>query len=131
MKRTAINPWEWSLNLGYQQGEVIEAAQKTLYISGQTSVDAQGRPQHSGDMRSQMALSLDNLVSVLKQAEMGLENIAKVTVYTTNVSDSLQNFDLLGQRFGEVNHRPTMTLLEVSGLAMPDLMFEIDAIAVS
>lgn len=64
MKRTAVNPWPWSLSLGYNQAEIIEAASRQLVCAGQTAVDANGNPQRSGDMRGQLALSLDNLETV-------------------------------------------------------------------
>jgi len=60
MKRTAVNPWTWSQALGYNQGEVVEGTSRQLICSGQTSVDAEGTPQHADDMRSQISLTLDN-----------------------------------------------------------------------
>ena len=84
MKRTPVNPWDWSLRLGYNQGEVIEAPRRQLICAGQTSVDAAGTPQHAGDMRAQIALSLDNLEAVLAGAGMGLANISKRYQLATN-----------------------------------------------
>ena len=131
MKRTPINPWLWSLKLGYNQAEVIEGARKQLVVAGQTSIDADGKPQHPGDMRAQMVLSLDNLEAVLKAAGMGLDNIIRLGVYATDVDEALKNFDLLGARFGPLNAAPPMTLLGVTSLAIPPLMFEIEATAVA
>ena len=42
MERSAVNPWQWSLNFGFNQGELVEGASRTLFCSGQTSVDADG-----------------------------------------------------------------------------------------
>lgn len=131
MQRTAINPWTWSQTLGYNQGEILEGVNKQLFCSGQTSVDADGHPQHIDDMRQQMTLALDNLEAVLHTAEMGLINISKLSIFTTNVDETMKHFDIFGQRFGSVNASPPMTLVEVSRLAIPGLMFEIDAMAVS
>ncbi|MEO0904956.1 MAG: RidA family protein, partial [Pseudomonadota bacterium] len=61
MERTAVNPWDWSLKLGYNQGEVISGVTRQLTCAGQTAVDGEGNPQHPGDMRGQIALALDNL----------------------------------------------------------------------
>ena len=61
MKRTAVNPWNWSLKLGYNQAEIIEGQTRQLIVAGQTAVDENGAPQHAGDMRAQIALALDNL----------------------------------------------------------------------
>ena len=130
MKRTAVNPWSWSLNLGYNQAEIIEGARRRLVCAGQTAVDAEGNPQHPGDMRGQIALALDNLQAVLEAAGMGLASIIRLTVYTTDVDETLKHFDVLGSRFGPVEAAPPMTLLGVTRLAIPQLMFEIEATAV-
>ena len=129
MKRTPINPWPWSLNLGYNQAEILDGATRHLICAGQTSVDAEGNPQHPGDMRGQMSLALDNLETVLKAADMSLANITRLTLYATDVDEVLKNFDLLGARFGPLNAAPPMTLLGVTRLAIPPLMFEIEATA--
>ena len=57
MERTAVNPWQWSVNFGFNQGELIEGASRTLFCTGQTSVDADGAPQHPGDMAAQLSLA--------------------------------------------------------------------------
>lgn len=129
MQRTAINPWDWSLNLGYNQGEVIEGISRQLICAGQTAVDAHGAPQHPGDMRAQIALALNSLEAVLTQAGMGLKHVIRLGIYTTDVDEALKNFDLLGMRFGPVQCAPPMTLLGVTRLAIPGLLFEIDATA--
>lgn len=129
MKRRPINPWPWSLNLGYHQAEIIEQPERQMICAGQTAVDATGKPMHPNDMRAQLGQSLDNLETVLKAGDMGLENIIRLTIYTTDVDDALQHFDLLGQRFGPLNAAPPMTLLGVSRLAVADLMIEIEATA--
>jgi enamine deaminase RidA (YjgF/YER057c/UK114 family) len=129
MQRTAINPWDWSLPLGYNQAEIIEGATRQLVCAGQTAVDPVGRPQFPGDMRGQIGLALDNLQAVLSAAGMGLGDVVRLVVYTTDVDEALRHFDLLGRRFGEAGCAPPMTLLGGSRLAVPGLMFEIEASA--
>jgi len=129
MKRTPVNPWSWSLNVGYNQAELLEDANRQLICAGQTSVDAEGNPQHLDDMRNQIKLSIDNLEAVLNAANMGLENITRLQIYTTDVDEAMSHFDQLGARFGPLNAAPPMTLLGVTRLAIPALMFEIEATA--
>lgn len=129
MKRTAVNPWDWSLKLGYNQAEVIEGATRQVICAGQTAVDAHGTPQHAGDMRAQIGLALDNLEAVLSKAGMDLSHVTRLGIYATNVDGALENFDLMGMRFGKHRSAPPMTLLGVTRLAHPDLMFEIEATA--
>jgi enamine deaminase RidA (YjgF/YER057c/UK114 family) len=129
MQRTAANPWDWSVKLGYNQGEIIEGISRQLICAGQTAVDAAGNPQHLGDMRGQMGLALDNLDAVLAAANMGLGNVIRLGIYATDVDEALKNFDLLGTRFGPLGCAPPMTLLGVTRLAIPGLLFEIEATA--
>lgn len=129
MKRAAVNPWSWSLNFGYNQAEMLDGATRQLVCAGQTAVDADGNPQYPGDMRSQIALALDNLEAVLSAADMGLGSVIRLNVYTTDVDEALKHFDILGSRFGPVEAAPPMTLLGVTRLALAPLMFEIEATA--
>ena len=129
MQRTPVNPWNWSLNLGYNQGEVVEGTQRQMICAGQTSVDGEGNPQHLGDMRGQIGLALDNLEAVLADADMDLSNIIRLGVFATDVDEALKNFDLFGMRFGPIQCAPPMTLVGVTRLAIPGLLFEIDATA--
>ena len=129
MKRSPVNPWSWSLKVGYNQGEIIEGVKRQLTCAGQTSVDEHGNPQHIEDMRKQITMAIDNLESVLKSADMSLANITKLGIYTTNVDEAMKHFDILGARFGAIGAAPPMTLLGVTRLAIPGLMFEIEASA--
>ncbi len=129
MKRTPVNPWPWSLKLGYNQAEIIEGTNRQLICAGQTAVDGEGNPQHTQDMRKQIMLTLDNLGAVLNAADMGLGNIIRLVIYTTDVDVALKHFDVFGARFGPLNAAPPMTLIGVTRLAIPGLMFEIEATA--
>ncbi len=131
MERTAVNPWEWSIKLGYNQAEVIDGASRQLICAGQTAVDENGAPQHPGDMRAQISLALDNLEAVLNEAGMDLSNVVKLGIYATDVDEALKNFDLMGMRFGPHQVAPPMTLLGVTSLAIRGLLFEIEATAMA
>jgi enamine deaminase RidA (YjgF/YER057c/UK114 family) len=102
-----------------------------VICAGQTSVDADGNPRHPGDMRGQIGLALDNLEAVLEDAGMDLSNVVKFGVYTTDIDEALENLDLLGMRFGPHQVAPPMTLLGVTRLAIPGLLFEIEATALA
>ena len=129
MQRTPVNPWDWSLKLGYNQAEVITGHTRQMICAGQTAVDGRGQPQHPGDMRGQIELALDNLEAVLTGADMTLGNIIRLGVFATDVDEALTHFDLLGRRFGPIGCAPPMTLLGVTRLAIAGLMFEIEATA--
>src|SRR4051812_29894805 len=131
MERTAVNPWTWSVAFGFNQAELVEGAGKVLFCSGQTSVDADGGPQHPGDMAAQISLAVDNLEAVLADAGMPLANVVRLNFYTTDVDAFLANSAVLGERTGAAGVAPAGTLLGVARLAFPELMIELEATAVA
>jgi enamine deaminase RidA (YjgF/YER057c/UK114 family) len=128
MNRTSINPWSWSLNLGFDQAQLIEGHRRELICSGQDSVDADGNSLHPGDMAAQLRVSLDNLEAVLDDADMTLANVVRLNFYTTDVDALLQQFSIVGERFG--GSRYATTVLGVARLAGPDLVVALEATAV-
>ncbi|WP_032404280.1 RidA family protein [Rhodococcoides fascians] len=130
MERTAIDPVNWSVALGFHQGELVTGHTRTLYCSGQTATNSDAAPVHEGDMKAQLTLSLDNLDAVLAGAEMSMSNVVRLGVYTTDVDLLFQHYGVLMARLGAAGVAPTTTMLGVARLAIPGQMIEIDAIAV-
>jgi enamine deaminase RidA (YjgF/YER057c/UK114 family) len=131
MERTAVNPVPWSLEMGFNQGEIVSGHSRTLYCSGQAAMSGDGKPQHDGDMAAQLALSIDNLEAVLDEAGMSLANLVRLNIYTTDVDLLLQHYGVLASRLGAAGVAPTATLLGVTRLAIPTLMVEIEGTAVA
>ncbi|RSN52199.1 RidA family protein [Actinomadura sp. WAC 06369] len=131
MERTAVNPWPWSTELGYNQGEVVTGDTRTLYCSGQTAMSGEGKPRHPGDMAAQLALSLDNLEAVLGEAGMSLANLVRLNVYTTDADRLFEHYGVLASRLGAAGVAPTTTMLGVTRLAIPDLLVELEGTAVA
>jgi enamine deaminase RidA (YjgF/YER057c/UK114 family) len=129
MKREAINPVDWSLQFGFNQGELIEGHSRTLFCSGQVAIDASGAPQHADDIRAQMSMAMDNLESVLEGGGMTLANIVRLTIYTTDIGDAFKNFDAVLSRLDAAGIKPAQTMLGVAALALPQLKVEIEATA--
>ncbi len=131
MERTVVNPWTWSVEMGYNQGEIVSGNARTLYCSGQTAMSGDGEPQHAGDMVAQLALSLENLETVLGEAGMSLVNLVRLNVYTTDVDLLFQHYGVLASRLGAAGVAPTTTMLGVTRLAIPTLMVELEGTAVA
>ncbi|GAA5136006.1 RidA family protein [Pseudonocardia adelaidensis] len=129
MERTAVNPWKWSLGIGFNQAELIEGTRRELICSGQTSMDGDGHPQHAGDMRAQVILAMDNLEAVLAGADMTLADVVRFNIYTTDVDELFACYDVIAGRFGAAGVQPPCTLLGVTRLAFPELMVELEATA--
>ncbi|GAA3017867.1 hypothetical protein GCM10017559_47250 [Streptosporangium longisporum] len=131
IERTAINPWTWSVELGYNQGEIVSGHTRTLYCAGQTAMSGEGRPQHAGDMGAQLELSLGNLEAVLGKGGMSLANLVRLNVYTTDVDRLFEHYGVLASRLGAAGVAPPTTMLGVTRLAVPDLMVELEGTAVA
>jgi enamine deaminase RidA (YjgF/YER057c/UK114 family) len=131
MERTAVNPVTWSVGMGFNQGEVVSGHTRTLYCSGQTAMDGDGRPLHDGDMAGQLALSIDNLEAVLGAAGMSLVDLVRLTVYATDVDLLLQHYGVLASRLGAAGVAPTTTMLGVTRLAIPGQLVELEGTAVA
>jgi enamine deaminase RidA (YjgF/YER057c/UK114 family) len=127
MKRTPVNPSQWSTKLGFDQGELIEGHQRLLVASGQDAVDDDGNPQHPDDMAAQLELALDNLEAILAAADMSLTDVVRLNVYTTDVEELLKNFSRLNDRFGD--SRYATSVLGVAQLPAPQLVVMLEATA--
>ena len=114
-QRTPINPHSWTIGLGFDQAQLIEEHQRQLLCSGQDAVDADGQPQHPGDMAAQLELALDNLEAIVAAADMTLANVARLNIYTTDVDELInQHFSRINDRFG--NNRYATSILGVAHL---------------
>jgi enamine deaminase RidA (YjgF/YER057c/UK114 family) len=131
IERTAINPVTWSLDLGFNQGEVVTGHTRTLYCSGQTAMGVDGAPRHEGDMAAQIGLSLDNPEAVLGAAGMSLTNLVRLNVYATDVDLLFQHYGVLASRLGAAQVAPPTTMLGVTRLAVPGQMVELEGTAVA
>ncbi|WP_336026833.1 RidA family protein [Geodermatophilus sp. FMUSA9-8] len=130
VQRTAVDPWTWSAALGFSQGVVVSGHARTLWCSGQTATDGEGKPQHPDDVAAQLALALDNLEAVLGGAGMALADVVRLEVLTTDVDRLLESYGVLAGRLGAAGVAPATTMLGVSRLAMPELLVELQATAV-
>ncbi|MGW7129574.1 RidA family protein [Streptomyces bobili] len=131
MERNAVNPVPWSAEMGFNQGEVVSGHSRTLYISGQTAMSGEGKPEHDGDMAAQLALSTANVEAVLAEAGMSLANLVRLNVYTTDVDLLFQHYGVLAGKLGAAGVAPTTTMLGVTRLAIPGQLVELEGTAVA
>lgn len=80
-------------------------------------------------MRAQIALAIDNLETVLREAGFGLADVVRLNYYTTDMDAFLQAGDVLGSRLSGA--QVSSTVLGVTRLAFPELLVEIEATAVA
>jgi 2-iminobutanoate/2-iminopropanoate deaminase len=103
-------------------------AGNTIYVSGQASLDADGRLVGAGDVVAQTRQTLENMKRVLAAAGAALDDVVKVTVYLADRDDRPKVNEVRREYFQD--NRPASTLVEISRFAIEGMLVEIDAIAV-
>lgn len=131
MERRMINPWTWQDEYGYVQANKVRGVQRTLYCSGQAANDETGAAVLAGDMRGQIALALDNLETLLREADFSFADIARLNIYVTDVDQFFANYDAFIGRLAAAGCQHTGSLIGVARLAFPEMMIEIEATAVT
>jgi len=101
----------------------------TIFVSGQASVDAEGRLVGAGDVVAQTRQVLDNMKLALAAAGATLDDVVKVTVYLTHCADRPRVNEVRQAYFGA--NKPASTLIGISEFAIPGMLIEIEAIAVA
>jgi 2-iminobutanoate/2-iminopropanoate deaminase len=101
-------------------------ADSTVWISGLLPVDANGTLVGGDDAAAQAEQVLANLALVLDATKASFADVVKVGVYVRRIGDREAIDQARQRRFG--NARPASTLVEVSALAHPDALVEIDAV---
>jgi len=101
---------------------------KVLHVSGQVAQDATGSVMGKGDIRAQTRQVLENIRTVLASAGGTMDDVARVTVYVTDMSGLAQIHEVRAQYFRRPY--PASTLVEVRSLVKPEYLIEIDAVAV-
>lgn len=100
-----------------------------IFVSGQAAVDDQGQVVGDGDFGAQARYAVGNLKRVLEAAGSSLEQVIKVTIFVTDMSHFPEVVELRGEVF--TPPYPADTICEVRALAYPELMFEIEAVALA
>jgi 2-iminobutanoate/2-iminopropanoate deaminase len=98
-----------------------------LFVAGQSSVDDQGQTVGSGDFQAQGRQTFANLERVLRAGGSSLADVAKVTVFLTDMSRLPELVGLRRTYFSDPF--PADSVVEVTALSRPELMIEIEAIA--
>jgi len=122
-----LNPQTLSTPTGYSHVAEISSG-RTIYIAGQVAFDKAGSLVGKGDFAAQTTQVFENLKSALAAVGATFDNVVKVNTYVTDMSQLQTLRELRGKYYGK--NAPASTLVEIGRLAHPDLMIEIEAIAV-
>jgi reactive intermediate/imine deaminase len=127
-RKRAINPKEVAPPLKpHYSNSVRVTAGPLLFIAGQIATDAQGRLVGAGDLRAQATQVLENIRAILRANSADMEDVVNVTVYVTDIRAFHDISDIRLRYFPKDG--PASAIVEVSKLALPELMIEISAVA--
>lgn len=108
---------------------VVSAGEKTVYISGQVAWDEKFQVVGEGDLAEQTRKVYENIQHVLDKIGATWENVVKTTIYTTLPYEN-ETIAKVKHEFLKGVSSPAETLIGVHGLAAPELLVEIEALAV-
>lgn len=130
MEKKRIQPQGMFDSPAYSQGIEVSGVSSTVYIGGQNSVDKDGNIVGKGDFALQCRQALTNVKTVLEAADCTVDNLVKLTIYYVKGNDPRLGFAAFKEVFGLMSIPPVITVIEVLGLAVPDFLIEVDAVAV-
>ncbi|MEV0322561.1 RidA family protein [Streptomyces sp. NPDC050658] len=128
-QRTITNPPALHDPTPLAYSHAVSAPGELVFIAGQYASDAGGSPV-PGPFADQVELALDRLRSALEAVGLGYEHVVRLGTYI--VDHDMEKLETLGKslhaRFGD--RLPAQTLSGVASLALPGMLFEVDAVAV-
>ena len=128
MSRVPVEPDGVAPPGGHYSHGVVAAQGTTIYAAGQVALDENGALVGAGDVAAQARQVLVNLRRVLEAAGATLDDVVKTTVYLTDLDFRGPVNEARSEAF--TAPPPANTLTVVSGLARPEFLVEIEAVAV-
>jgi enamine deaminase RidA (YjgF/YER057c/UK114 family) len=124
-----LQPAEWPRPRGYSNG--IVASGRQIFVAGQVGWDAQCR-FNSERLADQVRQALENICTVLAQAQAGPQHIVRLTWYVTSRDEYHEQLADIGVAYRSAmgKHYPPMSVVQVVALMEKDARVEIEATAV-
>ena len=121
-----MNPSGVSKPQGYSHA--VKKSGTPVFLSGQVALDADGKLVGAGDIAAQVEQVFRNVRAVVEGCGGTMDDIVKITVYVTDAAHRPAVAAARQRHFREGSY-PASTYLIVSGLAIPELLVEIEAVA--
>ncbi|MEV6431930.1 Rid family hydrolase [Nocardia sp. NPDC051463] len=123
------NPTELHDPTGFGYSHVARVTGELVLIAGQYDSDADGHTT-SDDFATQVDRAFANLGTALRSAGLDYADVAQLRTFI--VDHDLDKLAVLGKKIAEIwaDKPPVQTLAGVAALALPTMLFEVDALAV-
>lgn len=125
-----LNPDGLNQNPAFSNVAVVSGTVRTIYVGGQDAIDAQGQIVGVGDLGAQTEQVLRNVRTALAAAGAEPEHVVKWNIFIVEGQDFRAGYAAFQKVWGDRPDPPVITAAVVRGLAHPDFLVEIDAIAI-
>ncbi len=125
------NPATLSKPPGYTHVVEIAGAHRTVYIAGQLGLDREGKLVGApGDFKAQARQAFENIKAALDSVGGSFGHIVKINMYLTDMKNQLPVLREVRDSYINTAAPPASTTVEISRLALPGALFEIEAIVI-
>jgi len=129
MPKEFIQPEAVAKPVGYTH--VVRASGTSVYVAGQVALDAGGKLVGAGDLRAQTQQAFENLRRSLEAGGARFADLVKLTIFVVDYKPEHRLIVAdVRNRFVAEAQPPASTLVGVQALALPELMIEVEGIAV-
>jgi enamine deaminase RidA (YjgF/YER057c/UK114 family) len=125
-----LNPEGLASNPAFTNVVAVTGPATTVYVGGQNAVTATGEVVGKGDIGAQTDQIFHNLQTALAAAGAELEHVIKWNIYVVDGQPLEPAFEVFRRVWGRRPNPPLITLVRVAGLAQPDFLAELEAVAV-
>ena len=125
-----VDPEGLNKNPAFTNVVVVEGPVRTVYVGGQDSVDASGNIVGKGDLAAQTEQVLANVRAAHAAGGAGPEHVIKWNLLVVEGLSLQEGFSAFQRAWVATPNPPAITMAYVAGLANPDFLVEMDAIAV-
>jgi enamine deaminase RidA (YjgF/YER057c/UK114 family) len=125
-----LNPDTLNRNPAFTNVVVASGSVKTVYVGGQDAINASGKIIGKGDLKAQTEQILQNIQAALAAGGAQLEHVVKWNLYIVQGQPLRAGFEVFQRVWGNRPNPPAISVMFVAGLAHPDFLAEMDAVAV-
>jgi enamine deaminase RidA (YjgF/YER057c/UK114 family) len=126
MAKQIITPANMAPPAGYSYA--VKKSGTPVFIAGQVALDAQGRLVGEGDAAAQAEQAFQNVRTVVDACGGTMSDIVKITIYVTDAAYRGAVVTARQRHFQEGQY-PASTYVVVAALAIPQLLVEVEAVA--
>jgi enamine deaminase RidA (YjgF/YER057c/UK114 family) len=109
---------------------LVENPNRWLVVAGHEARDDDGAIAHVGDIRGQLRLTFQRLDDTLGETGFTLGDVVQLRLSTGDIASTTANYDVVTGILADAGCRSASLLAEVRALSDPDMLVEVEALAV-